>query len=236
MKKIILSAMLALSSISAHAELVVSDFRTAGDKGIVTDTLTGIEYLNLTQTRGMSLSQFSSNAAFSDFEIADRTVVATLLDGYIGVPTSNLTNEIGVNDDYRGEDYFSEFANAFGLTTSDHTPHNFFFKHVIGMYNDNDGVEHEAFGVYETYTDNQEINFSHNIIVFNSGRENRYTQSYTSPYLGVWAVRTTSKTNYLNSLNSNTAKDVSAPFLVGTMGMLFLAYRVRKKSNIKIVL
>ena len=58
MKKLIVAIALSLSC-SAHAAVVSVDWKTAGDGLITRDTVTGLEWLDLTETNGMTFDEVS---------------------------------------------------------------------------------------------------------------------------------------------------------------------------------
>ena len=59
MKKLIVAIALSLSC-SAHAAVVSVDWKTAGDGLITRDTVTGLEWLDLTETNGMTFDDVST--------------------------------------------------------------------------------------------------------------------------------------------------------------------------------
>jgi len=76
------AAVLALSAQGASAQFVARDSDAFGADGLVTDTVSGLTWLNLNVTRGLSYdavtSELASDTNFSDFRIATSNDVATL--------------------------------------------------------------------------------------------------------------------------------------------------------------
>lgn len=62
MRKIVLFAVMCLGAYAhvAEASFIKTDWQVAGDRKAVLDSTTGIEWLNLTQTNGLSVNQVIS--------------------------------------------------------------------------------------------------------------------------------------------------------------------------------
>src|SRR5690554_5356424 len=74
--------LLAFVTTSSHAALIERDFLAEGDNGINYDPLTGLEWLDLTFTRGMSYSEASAYALFYGFRFATLTETSGMLRGH----------------------------------------------------------------------------------------------------------------------------------------------------------
>ena len=86
-----LALSLSLSS-TAHSALIVQDWMTAGDGYIIRDTDTNLEWLNLTQSGGLSYSyvstQFGTGGQFEGMRYATNDEVVALWESYFGIDLS----------------------------------------------------------------------------------------------------------------------------------------------------
>ena len=84
--------LMALSS-AAHADIVNSDWKVAGDNRAFTDEATGLKWLKLTETEGKSIDSILSNPnLYSGFRVANYSEVLTLFD--------NVYEEINVDGSF----------------------------------------------------------------------------------------------------------------------------------------
>lgn len=92
LNKLLIASTIALASMGANAELISTDWKTTGDSLATLDKATGIEWLDLTETDGMSINQ----------------VQALLLTTYAGwrLPTSDEVENLITNQ-------FSFFGTTF---------------------------------------------------------------------------------------------------------------------------
>lgn len=106
-----------LISAQANAALVSTDWKTVGDAKATLDTVSGLEWLDLTLTAGNSHTSISENPSlFPGWRFPTITEVKSLFDRYLSyytqrVPTSGLTNNISHQ---RAEAVL--FRNLFGMT------------------------------------------------------------------------------------------------------------------------
>jgi MYXO-CTERM domain-containing protein len=110
-----------LAGNQAYAAIDLSDWKTPGDNLLVTDTVTGLQWLNLRQTAGMSYNDVTSDLSntFSGFTLASAFQVATFFaDAAIEIDTSfpgdyppivNLLEQWGITGVGLGPNYFSWF-------------------------------------------------------------------------------------------------------------------------------
>lgn len=123
----------ALSSFAANAELVVSDWKTAGDNSIITDTTTGLSWLNLKETDDMTLEEVVSklDTDFSGWNLPTETQVHTIYDNYFNFDVTNF-NTKRVNSGGQNFNDARSFADTFGNGVKYNT-------HNIGRYFSDEG-------------------------------------------------------------------------------------------------
>ena len=84
MKRILTAAALVALSFASHAELVSTDWKTAGDELATLDTETGIEWMDLSETDGLSintvLSMTSAGGKFEGWRLPTEDEVLTLFE------------------------------------------------------------------------------------------------------------------------------------------------------------
>jgi hypothetical protein len=232
LKKIALVSALTLSSISAQAEFIKTDWKAVGDNLASVDTDTGIEWMTLTETSNMSYLQVEAllDTTFSGWRLPTRNEVnvmmehATLMDvpfannsDYENNPNNNPYH--GYNTEYKESSMY--FASIFGITYAntdnpDHTVNYSYGTHI----NDNiQGGEAEYITsgtAYFTETEYGSANDDHDHIA-----------SYARPHNGVFLVSdggTTLSSINDPSLNANNANAPAAPVpLPATLGLLGLA-------------
>ena len=95
-------ACLLLVSWNAHSSLVSEDWKTTGDNLITLDTITGLEWLDLTETRNISrdyvLTQFGSGGEFAGYRYATSAEVVDLWSNFgINLNASAPFGSTGVN-------------------------------------------------------------------------------------------------------------------------------------------
>lgn len=106
-----------LVSTQANAALVSTDWTTAGDSKATLDTVTGLEWLDLTLTAGNSYTSISQNPSlYPGWRFPTVAEVKGLFDRYLSyytqkVPTNGLVNNYS---HYRAEAVL--FRNLFGMT------------------------------------------------------------------------------------------------------------------------
>ncbi len=87
------------ASTPAQSALILQDWLTPGDGYIVRDTNTNLEWLNLTQSNGLSYSyvtsQFGSGGQFEGMRYASNNEVITLWASYFGIDLSSTAYPLG---------------------------------------------------------------------------------------------------------------------------------------------
>jgi len=148
-------ACLAVVSFNAGAALVPADLNTPGDGLITRDTVTGLEWLDVTETAGLSYNNaLTSSLIDLGFRYADNNEVTQLFnqafDGYI------MTDPTGGNSDTRdagsyvdqAEDVTS-YQELFG--TTQFQPQSLIYTHM--MYLDEDDILRRIGVTYQTVDD-----------------------------------------------------------------------------------
>lgn len=99
-KCIALSLMFGLSSIGANAELISTDWKIESDSLATLDTTSGLEWLDLTQTKGMSYDQATGllSSTFLGWRLPTSAEISTLYDNGIGAPYTSGVIGIGTSD------------------------------------------------------------------------------------------------------------------------------------------
>ena len=144
----------------AHATLIVLDFYEAGDRLITLDTITGLEWLDVTETQGMSYTDVWNNSQLDaeGWQHATNYEVSDLFNQYVRV--DNLTEMQG----YFG---MTHFFGSFWMTHG-------FIEHLDGRSQYGDAfIKREGVGggIWEVRD-------------FSS-----WNSSYAEPNVGHWSVR-----------------------------------------------
>ena len=136
--KIALISALALSSIAANAEFIKGDWKTAGDSLSVVDSETGIEWLNLAQTDGMSINQVQSqlDSTFEGWRLPTQSEVAEMMYSMTGVSAGTHVTRNGYSTWTIVKNIMGETSSgkSYGLHLGDN---NSLFYSVVESYNSN---------------------------------------------------------------------------------------------------
>ncbi|CAN7163295.1 PEP-CTERM sorting domain-containing protein [Pseudoduganella sp. LjRoot289] len=99
-KKFIASISLAIAACSAHATLLSGAWNTSGDNLLTIDSATNLQWLDLSQTLGMTLPQvldkLGAGQQFSGFQLATVSQVHELM-GDAGMPYSTAQGTVSTN-------------------------------------------------------------------------------------------------------------------------------------------
>lgn len=113
--KTTLLALIPLLSTGAQAEFLVGDWQTAGDNLVIEDTATSLEWLNLSQTLGLSVNQVAAqlDSTYRGWRLPSRGEVNQLLNSFF--PTLDLDTVYGGRA-YPGSTtgYINLFGNTYG--------------------------------------------------------------------------------------------------------------------------
>jgi hypothetical protein len=179
--KLTLIALL-ISATSAHAELVATDWKNTGDGLATLDTDTGIEWLDLTQTDGMSINQAEGltvvGSTFDGWRLPTRAEVTQMMVNAFpsqaaqvqGSEFWTVTNSIADNE-------VDRFRAMFGHTSvwaEEDLTH--------GLFKNDDG---QAYSVL--WTGVQDIRSTNRVTMYSNARMS-YTYNTTSQAYGVYLV------------------------------------------------
>jgi hypothetical protein len=221
-------SLLAFASINAHAGLVETDWKTAGDARATLDESTGIEWLDLTETKDLHYSEVVAqlDTTFAGWRLPTFDEVAGLMEVFF--PGAQ----------YTGSGYYTtgtlaqrqQWVDLLGYTTGDL---------ALGLHTKKGAPEYLAYSGVRV----PESNYSY---IYQSGGS--YSKSGTHSRASVYAAGvflvsdggTTYSSINNPSLNANNANapantapaNVSVPVGLGVMGMglLGLAFRRKQKS------
>jgi MYXO-CTERM domain-containing protein len=231
-KKTLIAATLLLSVTSAHAELVETDWKNTGDALATLDTGTGIEWLDLTQTDNMSITQAEgltvTGGAFEGWRLPTRAEVTQMMVTVFSSQASLVQGAGGFNitsATTKSEAHL--FSALFGITAV-----NSIRNHTYGIFKGGQGTS----VLFSAATSNKGNNTDYNVTLYsNNGAANDYNFSNAS--YGVYLVSdggTTRSSQLDPSLNANNANsptaNVSAPALLGLMGLGLFGFAARRRS------
>lgn len=206
-----------LMSISSHAALISTDWKTTNDKLATLDTETGIEWLDLTQTIGKSISTVQSqlDTLYVGWRLPTYDEMKTLAGVLFPVTKNNPDAYYGWTGIQRSE--YDTHRVLFGSTGP---------TNVYGLYQKNGFTN--LLGSHDSA-----------VMFFNFQRQTglTYSSATEAVYLVSDGGTTMSSINnpQLNINNPNApvnqvAADVSAPLALGVMGLLLLISGSRRKS------
>lgn len=115
--KFMVASVVALASMGANAELISTDLSTFDDGLATLDTETGIEWLDLTQTDGMSITQVESllDSTFAGWRLPTSAEATEMMNNhFLSIGQLGSTNITGTES----ADLFNEFQGFFGLTNN----------------------------------------------------------------------------------------------------------------------
>ena len=127
-KKVLLVGAIVLASAGANAELVNSDWSTSGDGSSVYDDVSGLTWLDLTVTEGMS---YSDAGDVIGVRYATWTELDTMVNSYFGHQLNNIGDPTEVNISL-----VANWMNLFGSTTQDGLQSNGYITRDNGTISD----------------------------------------------------------------------------------------------------
>jgi hypothetical protein len=219
-KNTLIATALLLSINSAQAALVETDWKNTGDALATLDTETGIEWLDLNLTTNTSLSEMNTQLdnTYLGWRFPTKQEVNDLADKLF--PTIDFAHS-GTTTTHSAPSYSEDsqrFLSLFGT--------NYLGDAMFGIYHAGSLTNHDAslvFGLYENRTIYDDC----------SGCSPRHAQN------GIFLVSdggTTQSSQLDPSLNANNAnyvaKDVSAPALLGLMGLGLFGLAARRRSSV----
>jgi hypothetical protein len=235
-KKTLITATLLLSITSAQAAFVESDWKNAGDALATLDTETGIEWLDLTQTDGMSINDAEAlrNSTFSGWRFPTRAEVTQMMVSTFPSRASLMQGSGRLTVDSPTTDNEADrFRQLFGITG----PVSSYSTYSYGMFkNDSDQADSVILsGMYDRTGDNHVLLISNEGATANSTASNDY--DYKTDSRGIFLVSdggTTLSSQNDPSINANNANapinDVSAPALLGLMSLGLFGFAARRRN------
>lgn len=209
-------------SAPASADFIHTDWKTAGDKQAALDTETGIEWLNLTQTNGKTITQVTDllNTTYSGWRLPTYTEVSSMITRFFGNPTS--WNAYSTSNGMIARD----FSVLFG-TGSTETAYNLGTHRTdtgqlrySGAYVNGANVEFSAYSVYYGPTNTTKPPRGLGVFLVSDGGTT--LSSINNPNLNI--------NNPAAPVNqaAPAPTDVSAPIGLGLAGLLLLLMGRRK--------
>lgn len=136
--KVVLAAALMLSTLSAQAAFVKADWRSTGDKLVLVDTTTEIEWLNLAVTDDKSIDQVKAELAtvYSGWRLPTNAEVSALMYGIYSVyniPSLEWDTVTARNSNPSVQNAALSFADLMGNGARN-------LSYNVGLYFDEDGV------------------------------------------------------------------------------------------------
>jgi len=226
-KNTLIAATLLLSITSAQAALVESDWKNAGDTLATLDTDTGIEWLDLTQTLGMSINEASGDV-FEDWRFPTKSEVSQMMD-------NAFPSFYGYNDRYvtsaSADRDANHFRDMFGTTRS-YSAHDT----TRGIFKNDPGG---SYSVLKTVMDDTRDT---DYVQLGSGYNFSNDYDFSRSSAGVYLVSdggTTLSSIENPELNSNNASApvntaVPEPSSLALLGLTLMGFASvkRKKSNV----
>ena len=224
---------LCLAGSLAHAGFVDTDWKVDGDQRAVLHEETGIEWLKLDETIGMSINGVSAqlDSTYSGWRLPTRSevnAIFTALTGFDATTTGSYSLQSAAN-------YLParNFANVMGINYVAST-----FDYSTALHvNDDPRVGDSQVLMSGTVTnDNEQRGILYDD--YNYSNDLNFSKTFLSVFLVSDGGTTYSSINdpSLNANNaaSNSASNVSAPMAFGVIGLGFLgAAFARKRSNRK---
>jgi hypothetical protein len=200
---------IALASMSANAELISTDWKTTGDALATLDDETGLEWLDLTQTRGYSYNSISPhlNGTYSGWRFP---TTAEMQELFAHVFPTIDTASPGYKAYGENPEYYQTFLSAFGAT-----------------YRTN------SYGYYRQDGSN-EVTFSGVNSSFVHGTDAAKSSLGTSNVrVGLYLVSNGGTT--LSSINDPSinigSANVPLPATAALLGLSLLGFAARRKNN-----
>jgi hypothetical protein len=191
-----------IASPSAFAEIVNSDLNIIGDGRTFTDTSTGLEFLDIKETAGISNEQIKSelDTTYLGWTFASAEQVTTML-------TNLLSSTLGYKLD--GVDYGEKTQQSFKSPNSGIPAE---LLSIVG------GVDNYAYGIVEEdlfnlygYRADSETQYE----TYFGWHYSFYTPSFTHYVYGTWMVR-----SYDLPVTGSNIQDVSAPLALSSLALL----------------
>jgi hypothetical protein len=229
LQKLFAVSTLALASMSASAQLISTDWKNTGDKLATLDESTGIEWLDLTQTDGMSIDTAESllSSRFEGWRLPTRSEVTQLMVNAFPseaslVQGSGAWGRTNTTTDNEADNFRLLFGTTQVSSSSDTS---------YGLFKNDPGGQYSVLisGAYDTKSDDYITLYSN----ANFTNDTSYTSSSYAVYLVSDGGTTQSSLNdpSLNANNANAPSSVPLPATAALLGLGLLGFGARRKKN-----
>jgi hypothetical protein len=216
---------------SANAELIATDWKTSGDTLATLDESTGIEWLDLTQTDGMSIDTAEGllSSTFAGWRLPTRSEVTQLMANAFPSKSSYLQGSRSGSwayDDRALDNKVDKFRSLFGTTNTNST-----YDYSSGLFKNDVGAPYAV--LYSGIADRK----SDDRLTLNSNLNLSNNTNYAYDPYGVYLVSnggtTLSSINdpSLNANNANAPASVPLPATASLFGLGLLGFGARRKNN-----
>lgn len=214
--KIGVSALLASAlSLPAHAEVINTDWKSAGDNLVITDTATGLEFLKLSETMGRSVDSVIAllDTSYTGWRISTGSEASSMLSNLLD---DTLSYYGGFPDYIDGGE--SHYYNMYDVDYSKTRPivgstsaNNYFYSFGLALSGSND---------IRMYGFNQHKDGHDGWVYSNMGP---IQSSQTAYQYGVWLVRDA------QNISESPISNVPVPLMLSSLAMLGFGLSRRKQ-------
>jgi hypothetical protein len=228
LNKLLIASTIAFASMGANADLIATDWQATGDSLATLDEATGIEWLDLTQTAGISINQAEGllNSTFAGWRLPTRSEVTQMMTTAFASQAATLQGVVGggfTNSLLDNE--ADNFRSLFGITHQ-----SIDYDYSAGLFKNNVGTSNPLLmsGALDDPSNDFLQLFSNTNIVSD--------YSYSNVSYGVYLVSDGGTTlssianPSLNANNVNAPNSVPLPATALLMG-LGLAGLARRKNK-----
>ncbi|MEG3764938.1 hypothetical protein [Alteromonas sp. 14N.309.X.WAT.G.H12] len=219
-------------SLSVHAEYTSTDWVSEGDGLITVDSSTGLEWLDLSETIGMSISdvqeELEEGGLFYGWRLPTYEEVYALTTGIYGQLTDVIYGESyyekdSVIRDETEQEVFETWFSLFGEIRNEDLGNAGHVFSSLGFHLDEDGNVVRSGLLYQT------TNVAYDTLELSIGHDIGFTEDSSSSNQGVFLV---SDGGMALTAEEETATVVSAPFVGSFSGivLLLLGRRLKKKE------
>lgn len=218
---------MAIASLGANAGFIKGDLNSVGDQLSAVDTETGIEWINLTQTKGMSINQVQGllETTFNGWRLPTRFEVNLAMNH----ATQLITQDNGSVTYAIGSNEMTGLLNAFGQSRTGSS----YGTHGVYLNDDPNGSPVLSSGGY--------LKSSTGFGTFwDDDNHSSYTTSFAYSFLGVFLVSdggvtiSSIKNPSLNANNPNSPSNISVPLPATSMllSLGLISFGFRKKNQL----